>query len=78
MQEEPLQPPKNDSGNRRPSIAVHAVRTSSGGQRMLRYGKKQAIRLKCTECLGWETHPNDCTGVLCPLYPFRGKTLASR
>ena len=78
MLEDPLQPPKNGCKPRRPSIAVHAVRTSSGGQRMLRYGKKQAIRLKCTECLGWETHPNDCTGVLCPLYPFRGKTLASK
>jgi hypothetical protein len=78
MQEVPLQPPKNESGCRGPSIAVHPVRTSSGGKRTLKYGGKQAIRLKCTECLGWETHPRECTGVLCPLYPFRGSTRASR
>lgn len=34
----------------------------------------KAIRAFCTECLGWETHPDDCEAVHCPLYPFRGKT----
>ncbi len=40
--------------------------------------RKRAILLKCTECLGWEENPRDCTGTLCPLYPYRGLTRASR
>jgi len=41
-------------------------------------GRKLAIRLFCTECLGWGDDPATCTAPLCPLYPFRGKTLASQ
>ena len=63
---------------RAPSRRTHTVRTKDGGQKALNYGRKQAILLHCTECLGWEIHPRDCTSPLCPLYPFRGQTMASQ
>ena len=61
------------------SMAVsHTVRTRDGGKKALRYGRKQAIKLFCTECLGWESDPRECTAPLCPLFPFRGRTLKSQ
>jgi hypothetical protein len=62
---------------RRPKVACHTVRTRDGGKITLKYGRKLAIRLFCTECLGWEDNPKDCTATLCPLYPFRAGTMAS-
>ena len=53
------------------------VRTRSGQTIELSMSPRDAIKAHCTECLGWEVHPNECTAVLCPLYPFRGKTLAT-
>ena len=53
------------------------VRTADGGTRTMTIGRKKAILLFCTECLGWETSPDDCTDVHCPLYGFRGKTIAA-
>ena len=38
------------------------------------YARARAVRLFCTECMGFEEHPSKCTAKLCPLYPFRGKT----
>jgi len=63
---------------RTPTRVSHTVRTRDGGQKRLKCGRKQAILLMCTECLGWEHHPKDCPCTLCPLYPFRGITLASQ
>jgi len=60
------------------TVRVHTVRTRDGGRKTLKYGRKQAILLFCTECLGWEDHPKTCTAPLCPLYPFRGLTMASQ
>ena len=60
------------------SVVSHTVRTRDGGLKTLKCGRKQAIFLCCTECLGWEDHPRDCTSPLCPLYPFRGLTMASQ
>jgi hypothetical protein len=57
-------------------LRTHTIRTKDGGKRTLSYGRKKAIQLLCTECLGWETNPKDCTSPLCPVFPFRGKTLA--
>ena len=59
-------------------MVTHTVRTADGGTATLRYGRKQAIKLMCVECLGFEGDPADCTAIRCPLYPFRGRTLASR
>ena len=39
------------------------------------YTKGFAIRCMCSHCLGWSEDPADCTSPLCPLYPFRGRTL---
>ena len=38
------------------------------------YTRGKAIKLFCTECLGFEDHPRDCTALKCPLYPFRART----
>jgi hypothetical protein len=63
---------------RTPSRVCHTVRTKDGGQKAIKYGRKQAILLMCTECLGWEGHPKTCTSPLCPLFPFRGITMSSQ
>ena len=41
------------------------------------YARAKAIKIFCTECLGYEDHPKTCTAPLCPLFPFRGKSQAS-
>ena len=38
------------------------------------YTRGKAIKVFCTECLGFEDNPKDCTAKMCPLFPFRGKT----
>ena len=60
------------------TLVTHTVRTRDFGTKTLKYGRKQAIYLMCVECQGWENHPNDCTSPLCPLFPFRGSTMASQ
>jgi len=70
-----------EAGRTRPkkSLTVtHTIRTKSGRTKSLTYGRKDAIRLFCTECMGWEGDPKECTSPLCPLYPFRGNTLAAK
>lgn len=42
-----------------------------------KWTRSKAIKAFCTECLGYETHPKDCTSVNCALYTFRGKSLAA-
>ena len=59
-------------------VHKHTIRTRKGELRTLDVGRKQAIQLFCTECLGWETHPRDCTAKNCALHPFRGLTMASQ
>jgi hypothetical protein len=61
------------------SDTIHTVRTKSGGTKAVSmYTKNKAIKVMCTECLGWgEGEPKKCTSKLCPLYPYRGKTLAA-
>lgn len=56
----------------------HVIRTRAGHTKKLRYGRKMAVSLMCTECMGWENNPQDCTSPLCPLYPFRNYTMASQ
>ena len=62
------------SSKRKPS-PTHTIRTKSGAYLTLRLTRKLAIACFCTECLGWEDNPMSCTAPLCPLYPFRSKTL---
>ena len=52
----------------------HTIRKKSGKLKNVELTRSLAIKAFCTECLGFETHPKDCTSVNCPLYPFRGKT----
>lgn len=69
---------KTNQREKRPARVWHTVRTSKNGTRELHYGRELAIRMKCTECFGWETDPAECTAPLCPLFPFRGLTRKSR
>lgn len=53
----------------------HTIRHKDGGEIDVDIHRTAAIKLFCTECLGWgEIHPKDCVDRLCPLYPFRGKS----
>lgn len=50
------------------------IRTKAGGEKQLIVNKSKAIKIFCTECMGWEAHPNECTSINCALYPWRGKS----
>lgn len=39
-----------------------------------RLSRSDAIKLFCTQCLGYENHPKDCKVDTCPLYFYRGIT----
>ena len=54
---------------------VTTIRTKSGGKKQVELTRGEAIKVRCTECLGFEDHPRDCTDIHCPSYPFRGKSL---
>lgn len=60
----------------RTASSTHTIRARDGGTvEVDGYTRGRAIKLFCTECLGWgEVHPKDCTDTLCPLFPYRGKT----
>lgn len=57
----------------------HTVRTRDAKTKEIKnYTRGKAIKLFCTECLGWgESNPRDCTAPLCPLFPFRKGTQAA-
>lgn len=38
------------------------------------YTRGKAIRIHCTECMGHESDPKDCTAKNCALFPYRKKT----
>lgn len=71
---------KAKGGALRESV-THTVRTNKkggGGRKTIEgYTKGLAIRLHCTECLGFEGDPKDCTSPNCALFPFRKKTYAA-
>lgn len=53
----------------------HTVRSRDGGFADIEpYTRGVAIKVHCTECMGYEHHPRDCTAVNCALHPFRGKS----
>lgn len=54
----------------------HTVKTKSGNTVEIEpYYRSTAIKLMCTECMGYgEAHPDKCDSITCPLYPYRGKT----
>lgn len=49
----------------------HTVRTKDGNLKEVDITRNQAIALHCTECMGYEDHPKNCTSVNCALYPYR-------
>ena len=55
----------------------HTILKSTGdGQTIdVMLTRNMAIKAFCSECMGWETNPKQCTSILCPLYPFRGRTM---
>ncbi len=56
----------------------HTMRTMDGGTTKIRLTRGTAIKIFCTQCLGWEGHPKkDCTSPMCPLFPYRGRSLAT-
>lgn len=57
-------------------MAKHTIRDSANGRITMEYSRAQAIKMHCTACMGYEENPRKCTGVLCELYPFRGKSMA--
>jgi hypothetical protein len=65
------------STTRTGSTAIHTILTRDGKTKTIKYGRKQAILLMCTECMGFDAHPQTCTAIRCPLYPFRGITRLS-
>jgi hypothetical protein len=56
----------------RPAWVEQEVRDRNGRLLRVRLNKSRAIRAFCTECLGWATHPRECTATHCPLYAWRG------
>ena len=52
----------------------HTVRAREGGTVEVSLTRASAIAVQCTECMG-DQHPKDCSSPLCPLFPFRRKTL---
>ena len=54
----------------------HTVRRKDGGTVELIVNPRKAIAVMCTECMGYGD-PQECPGTLCPLYPFRRRTLAA-
>ncbi len=67
------------AGPRKSSAKGHTVRSKDGGTVTFKnYTKGNAIKIHCTECMGWETNPADCTSPMCPLFPFRKRTLATQ
>lgn len=56
----------------------HTVRSSEADGSLVDVeikGRAAAIKMMCTECMGFESHPNECTDKHCPLFLFRGKSL---
>jgi hypothetical protein len=54
------------------------VLCANGRYISLRLTRKLAMACFCTECLGFEGNPADCTSRFCPMYPFRARTFRTR
>lgn len=64
--------------SRKKTLISHTVRCADGNTRKFtRYGRKLAMSALCTECMGWD-RVDDCTARLCPLWPYRARTQATR
>ena len=62
-----------------PKIVRHTVRSRDGGTRTFsHFTRAKAIKVHCTECMGWSEHPDDCTSKKCGLFPYRGITQSTQ
>ena len=59
-------------------VIRHTIRTSTGCYRELNLTRKLAMAAYCTECMGYEDNPINCTSTCCPMYPWRAKTGVSK
>lgn len=61
-------------------MSEHTIRSRDGKTVTIKnYHRSRAIKLFCSECLGWENNPVEtCSSPLCPIYPFRGRSLLSQ
>lgn len=58
---------------------THTIRHADEGTITLNsFTKDKAIKCMCSECMGFEERPEDCTDFKCPLFPYRGTTLLNR
>ncbi len=50
----------------------HTIRSKDGKTKEVVLSPLRAIRLNCLECVCWSaSEVKNCTGKLCPLYPYR-------
>jgi hypothetical protein len=58
----------------------HTIRHEDGGTVEVKgVTRTKAIKLMCTECMGWiTTDVGKCTSTLCPLYPYRRPCMAAK
>jgi len=59
-------------------LVEHTILTANRHPKKLKLGRKLAMALFCTECLGYETNPIHCTSIHCALYPRRKATRVAR
>lgn len=52
----------------------HSVRSNIGTFIDVDINKGRAIKIMCTECMGYKENPDECTDFHCPLFPFKKKT----
>ena len=53
---------------------IHTIRATDGTTiDVADYTRGKAIKLFCSECLGWATHSKECENTTCPLFVFRGQ-----
>ena len=56
-------------------MVMHTIRTKDGGTKEVDLFRAQAVKVHCTECMGWDENPSGCTSTKCALFPFRGKSM---
>lgn len=66
---------KEKSKEERKLNKKHKIKTKSGKLLELELSRTLAIKIHCTECMGYEGNPMECDIKECALYPFRGKSL---
>lgn len=74
---EPLE--LDESENETKETITHTVRHRDGGTVTIeRYSRTKAIKLWCSECMGFEEDVLECTDKKCPFFPFKRRTTLNR